>query len=78
MIIGPVVSNASPLIALTQIDHLTILQQLCGTVLVPPAVTHEVAPTLTIGLKVESKKMQTEIRRLNQKPSWTAFKFRVI
>jgi predicted nucleic acid-binding protein len=45
---APVVSNASPLIALEQIDHLELLEQLFGTVLIPPAVVHEVAPTVAI------------------------------
>ena len=61
MITGPVVSNASPLIALTQIDHLTILQQLCGTVLVPPAVTHEVAPTLILPIWIEQRALKQAI-----------------
>lgn len=41
---GPVVSNASPLIALAQIGRLTILRDLFERVLVPPAAVTEVAP----------------------------------
>ena len=37
----PIVSNSSPLIALTQIDHLDLLQKLFNQVLVPPAVIRE-------------------------------------
>ena len=44
----PVVSNASPLIALRQIGHLQLLEQLFGTVLIPPAVAREVAPTVAL------------------------------
>jgi len=45
---APVVSNASPLIALEHIGHLQLLEQLFGTVLVPPAVVCEVVPTVTL------------------------------
>ena len=38
MMLTPIVSNASPVIALEQIDHLQLLQHLFGTVLIPPAV----------------------------------------
>jgi predicted nucleic acid-binding protein len=40
------ISNASPLIALTQIDRLWILPALIAEVAVPPAVRREIAPTL--------------------------------
>ena len=45
---APVVSNASPLIALEQIGHLELLEQLFGSVLIPPAVAREVAPTVAL------------------------------
>jgi predicted nucleic acid-binding protein len=45
---APVVSNASPLIALQQIGHLQLLEQLFGAVLIPPAVAREVAPTVAL------------------------------
>jgi predicted nucleic acid-binding protein len=41
-----VVSNSSPLIALTQIGRLNLLQQLHALVLIPPAVAREVEPTV--------------------------------
>jgi uncharacterized protein len=41
-----VVSNSSPLIALTQINRLDLLRQLHPAVSVPPAVAREVAPTV--------------------------------
>ena len=44
----PIVSNASPLIALQQIGYLRLLEQLFSTVLVPPAVVREVAPTVAL------------------------------
>ena len=43
-----VVSNSSPLIALEQLGLLGILEQIFGTVLAPPAVVREVAPTVTL------------------------------
>ncbi|NUQ62763.1 MAG: DUF3368 domain-containing protein [Pirellulales bacterium] len=43
----PVVSNASPLIALEQIGQLPILKGLFGTVAIPPAVAREIAPTVS-------------------------------
>lgn len=43
-----VVSNASPLIALPQIGHLTLLEQLFTTVLVPPIVETEIAPSVPL------------------------------
>jgi uncharacterized protein len=43
-----VVSNASPLIALEQIAYLHLLQELFSTVLIPPAVVQETAPTVAL------------------------------
>lgn len=45
---GPVVSNAGPLIALEQIGHLALLERLISSLLVPPAVVLETAPTVTL------------------------------
>jgi predicted nucleic acid-binding protein len=42
----PVVSNASPLIALKQIGQMELLSHLFNPVLVAPAVVREVEPTL--------------------------------
>ena len=44
----PVVSNASPLIALDQIGHLDLLEKLFSTILIPPAVTREAVPTVIL------------------------------
>jgi len=44
----PVVCNASPLIALDQIGHLDLLEKLFSTILIPPAVTREAVPTVTL------------------------------
>ena len=41
-----VVADTSPLIALHQVGHLSVLTSLFGTVQIPPAVAHEVAPSL--------------------------------
>src|SRR5438045_3292106 len=45
---GPVVSNSSPLIALDRIAHLHLLNHLFGTLVVPPAVSSETSPLLTL------------------------------
>jgi predicted nucleic acid-binding protein len=42
----PLVSNASPLIALNQIDCLSLLPRLYASVIIPPAVRHEVSPSV--------------------------------
>ena len=44
----PVVSNASPLIALVQIGYLGLLNRLFSNLLIPPAVLREIAPSLTL------------------------------
>jgi predicted nucleic acid-binding protein len=46
--VPPVVSNASPVIALARIGYLGLLEQIFGSVVVPPAVVREVAPTLPV------------------------------
>ena len=38
-----VIADTSPLIALIQIDHVGILPKLYGSVIIPPAVAHEMA-----------------------------------
>jgi hypothetical protein len=43
----PVISNSSPLIALTQIGRLDLLRRLYACVSIPPAVAREVEPTVT-------------------------------
>ena len=45
---SPVVSNSSPLIALTQIGRLDLLQSLFGTLWIPPGVALEIAPSVTL------------------------------
>lgn len=42
----PFVSDASPLIALAQIDRLQLIERLFVQVVVPPAVAREITPTL--------------------------------
>lgn len=43
-----VIANSSPLIALEQLGLLDILKKIFGSIFVPPAVTIEVAPTVTL------------------------------
>jgi predicted nucleic acid-binding protein len=45
---APVISNASPLIALEQIGHLDSLKGRFSVVLIPPAVAREIAPTVRL------------------------------
>jgi predicted nucleic acid-binding protein len=45
---GPVISNSSPLIALEQIGQLALLEALFTSVVIPPAVAREVAPSVTL------------------------------
>jgi predicted nucleic acid-binding protein len=45
---APVVSNASPLIALEHIGQPQLLEQLFGIVRVPPAVVSEVTPSVSL------------------------------
>ncbi len=44
----PVVSNSSPLIAFEQIGRPELLHELVGPILIPTAVSHEIAPTVSI------------------------------
>ena len=53
----PVVCNASPLIALAQLDRLQLLEHLFVTVLIPPAVAHEVAPTVILPAWIEAQEL---------------------
>lgn len=55
------VSNSSPLIALEQIGQLQLLQQLFGTITVPPAVTREVAPTMALPTWVNERQLMQAI-----------------
>ena len=41
---SPIVSDSSPLIALSRINQLALLSQLFDTILIPPAVSQEVFP----------------------------------
>ncbi len=53
-----VVSDASPLIALQQIDELRLLQGLFGEVVIPPAVAREVAPSVTLPAWIKTRSLQ--------------------
>lgn len=56
-----VVSNSSPLIALEQIGQLHLLQALFDTLLVPPAVVRETAPTVTLPKWVNERALTQQI-----------------
>ncbi len=54
----PIVSNSSPLIVLARIGHLDLLERLFTTVMVPPAVTHEVVSVVLPTWVIERPLMQ--------------------
>jgi predicted nucleic acid-binding protein len=56
-----VVSNSSPLIALEQIGQLDLLQALFVTLLVPPAVVRETAPTVSLPDWVTERPLSQQI-----------------
>jgi len=58
---APVISNASPLIALEQIGHLDLLKSLFSAVLIPPAVVREVAPMLRLPTWVSERALAQPI-----------------
>ncbi len=59
---APVLCNASPLIALAQLDELELLRLIFGSIIVPPAVRDEVAPTLPIlPVWVEVRRLQNPL-----------------
>ena len=57
----PIVSNASPLIALAQIDHLDLLKQLFQTIVISPAVVKEISPTVSIPDWIEQHELSQPI-----------------
>jgi predicted nucleic acid-binding protein len=42
----PIVSNSSPLIALARIQRLDLVPAVLQSILIPPAVAHEIAPSI--------------------------------
>jgi predicted nucleic acid-binding protein len=58
---APVISNASPLIALEQISHLDLLKSLFSSVLVPPAIVREIAPTVRLPAWVSERALAQPI-----------------
>ena len=56
-----VISNSSPLIALEQLDSLGLLERMFGSVVVPPAVAKEVAPTVTLPEWIREQSLSQEI-----------------
>ena len=61
MIEGPVFSDSSPLIALTQIGRLDLLPALFTTVIIPPAVARETARTVTLPARVRVRPLARAI-----------------
>ena len=61
----PIVSNASPLIALTQIDHLDLLKQLFQTIIIPIAVVEEISPIVSIPNWIEQHELSQSIDPCN-------------
>ena len=57
-----VVSNSSPLIALQQIDQLDLLAQLFATILVPPEVVQETAPSVVLPDWIVTQSLQQPMR----------------
>lgn len=62
MITAPVVSNASPLIVLVQIEQLHLLEQLFGTVIIPLPVVREIRPTISSPAWIEQHSLTQPIR----------------
>jgi predicted nucleic acid-binding protein len=58
-----VVADASPLIALAQVDQLPLLEQLFGEILVPPAVAREVELSLACPSSASSESCSPRNRR---------------
>jgi uncharacterized protein len=56
-----VVADASPLIALQQIDQLELLKALFGEVFIPPAVAREVVPRLPLPSWIHERVLQQPI-----------------
>jgi len=54
----PIVSNSSPLIVLTRIGHLGLLERLFTTLVIPPAVTREVISVALPAWVIERPLMQ--------------------
>ena len=58
---APVISNASPLIALEQIGHLDLLKGLFSAVLMLPAVAREIGATVTLPARVSERALTQPI-----------------
>jgi hypothetical protein len=66
----PVVSNASPLIALADIEQLDLLTTLFGSIVIPPAVAGEIARTVPAGLPwLRVENLTGALPRAVQRPS---------
>ena len=61
----PVISNASSLIALAQIDHLDLLKQLFQTIVISSAVVEEISPTVSIPNWIEQHELSQSIDPCN-------------
>jgi predicted nucleic acid-binding protein len=53
----PVISNASPLIALAQVGRLDLLQSLFGRLMVPPAVVRETSSSVVLPAWIDERRL---------------------
>ena len=58
---APIISNSSPLIGLDRIGQLELLQRLFNTIVVPPAVVHEVGVVTTLPAWIEQRDLKQAI-----------------
>ncbi|MEM7585318.1 MAG: DUF3368 domain-containing protein [Acidobacteriota bacterium] len=58
---APIVADASALIALHQIDHLDLLEQLFQRIVIPPAVTREIAPSVSLPAWIDQRGLSQPI-----------------
>lgn len=69
MPVVPVVCNSSPLIGLEQIGELNLLNALFDTIIVPPAVVHEVTPSVSLPEWINERALVQNIGPLIMKAS---------
>jgi len=61
MSVSPVVSNASPIIALEQIGHLGLLHRLFSDLLIPSAVRREISPAIVVPSWIVERRLSQPI-----------------
>ena len=58
---GPVISNASPLIALTQIGHLDFLERIYRVIVISPAVAVEISQTVSLPTWIQIRSLSQSV-----------------